>query len=222
MEQINKPKKYLFTELSNPLGKKDNSRAKLLRAGTQLLCEQSFASMGIERVIGQAGMTKGSFYHFFKSKEAFALEVIEQYADFFNQKLDFYLLSSSKPPLDRLSAYVKDGIKGMERHEFRKGCLIGNMSQELGATMPLFGAALEKALTGWQIRVADCLNEAIKQEEVSSDINPDELSAFFWTGWEGSLIRSKLVGNAAPIKNFLANFLKLISLHNHTKHQGVF
>jgi|AntAceMinimDraft_12_1070368.scaffolds.fasta_scaffold02837_1 TetR/AcrR family transcriptional repressor of nem operon len=216
MEIINSTKKYLFKELNHPLKKKDVSRAKLMRAGTQLLCEQSFASMGIERVIGQAGMTKGSFYHFFKSKEAFALEVIEQYAEFFNQKLDFYLLEKNMPPLDRLAAYVEDGIRGMQRHEFRKGCLIGNLSQELGATMPHFGIALEIALTGWQIRVAACLTEAIRQEEISSDIDPDELSAFFWTGWEGALIRSKLVVNATPVKNFLDNFLKLITLHNRT------
>ncbi|HEY7804533.1 MAG TPA: TetR/AcrR family transcriptional regulator, partial [Orrella sp.] len=115
-----------------PKGKRALNRAKLLRTGAELLSEQSYACTGVDHIIVKTGLTKGTFYHYFKSKEQFVLEVVDLYADYFNQKLDAYLLNDSQPPLERLSAYVGDTIRTMKRDKFTRTCLIGNLSQELG------------------------------------------------------------------------------------------
>lgn len=190
--------------------RRDLSLSRLIRAGTEILCEQSYASMGVEQVLQRAGLSKGSFYHFFPSKEQFGLQVINHYADYFNRKLDRILSQTENSPLERLRLYIQEGIVGVERFEFRRGCLIGNLSQELGATQPLFRTALEAAFKSWQNKVADCLQQAIDAGELNTSAEVQAFAEFFWTGWEGALIRAKVLGSTAPIKRFADQFFKVL------------
>lgn len=190
--------------------RKDNSLSRLIRAGTEMLCEQSYASMGVDSVLLRAGLSKGSFYHFFPSKENFCLQVITHYADYFNQKLDRILSHTEVSPLERLSLYVQEGIEGVERFEFRRGCLIGNLSQELGASHQVFGSELENIFQGWQDRVARCLQQAVEAGELNASTDTQDLAEFFWMGWEGALIRVKVLKSTAPIKRFANQFFKIL------------
>ena len=142
--------------------RREQSLSRLIRAGTEMLCEQSYASMGVEHVLQRAGLSKGSFYHFFSSKEQFGLEVISYYAEYYNRKLDRVLGQTECSPLEALNLYVQEGIEGVERFEFRRGCLVGNLSQELGASQSLFRNALEQIFKTWQNKIADCLQRAIE------------------------------------------------------------
>ena len=110
------------------------TRERLVRAGIEILTEQGFASTGIDAVLKRVGVPKGSFYHYFASKEAFGHAVIEGYAAYFARKLDRWLLDATRSPLERLRDFVADGKAGLRRFEFRRGCLIGNLGQELGGT----------------------------------------------------------------------------------------
>ena len=84
----------------------------LLHCGMRLLTEQGFLSTGIDAVLREVGVPKGSFYHYFASKEAFGRAVLERYAGYFAAKLDRCLLDASRPPLARLEAFVADARAG--------------------------------------------------------------------------------------------------------------
>ena len=77
-----------------PKNTRDNSdtKAELIRSGLEQLTENGFASSGIDPILKKVGVPKGSFYHYFASKEAFGLAVIESYANYFAKKLDSCLL----------------------------------------------------------------------------------------------------------------------------------
>lgn len=175
-----------------------------------MLCEQSYASMGVEHVLQRAGLSKGSFYHFFASKEQFGLEVITYYAEHYNRKLDRILQQSQFSPLECLHLYIQEGIEGVERFAFRRGCLIGNLSQELGASQPLFRTALEETFKSWQDKVAECLTRAIAAGEIDASAEVQAFAEFFWTGWEGALIRAKLLQSSSPITRFTEQFFKVL------------
>lgn len=190
--------------------RREQSLSRLIRAGTEMLCEQSYASMGVEHVLQRAGLSKGSFYHFFSSKEQFGLEVIAYYADYYNRKLDRILLQSECSALECLRLYIQEGIDGVERFEFRRGCLIGNLSQELGASQPLFRAALENTFKSWQNKIAECLTRAIDAGEIDVSADVQAFAEFFWSGWEGALIRAKLLQSSTPITRFTEQFFKVL------------
>jgi len=182
------------------------TRNRLIRIGAEILCEQSFASMGIEVVLKRAGLSKGSFYHFFASKELFGLEVIQHYAEFFNRKLDRILKPDGTSALQRLRRYTEDGMEGMARFEFKRGCLIGNLMQELAATHPAFREAITQVLLGWEKRITDCLEQAITEGDIPTAINVRPYAEFFWTGWEGALMQAKRHQTVQPLAQFVALF----------------
>ena len=182
------------------------TRELLLRAGLEVLTEKGFSATGIEEILGRVGVPKGSFYHYFGSKEVFGLDLIERYGVFFARKLDRHLANPSLSPLERLRSFVADATDGMARYEFRRGCLIGNLGQEMGALPESFRDRLKETFEDWQARLAVCLSEAQKAGEVSAAADVAQLAAVFWIGWEGAVLRAKLERSARPLEVFAGFF----------------
>lgn len=185
----------------------DTARERAIRCGMEFFTEKGFSASGLDAILLRAGMPKGSFYHYFDSKTHFGLEVMRAYDAYFLQKLDRTLGDESLDPLDRLEAFVTDAKAGMARHRFTRGCLIGNFGQEIGALPAIYRAKLNGVLQGWQTRVAQCLRMAKRQGAVPRNADCDELAAYFWIGWEGAVLRARLVRSPAPLDTFYAGFL---------------
>lgn len=184
-----------------------DTRAELIRSGLEHLTEYGFSSSGIEPILKKVGVPKGSFYYYFANKEAFGQAVIENYANYFINKLDAYLLDESFPPLTRISNFVESAKVGMERHQFKRGCLVGNLGQEVDLLPESFRQQLIDIFLAWQHRLATCLEKAQKQGCISATANCELLAEYFWIGWEGAVSRAKLVQNNLPLENYLSHFV---------------
>ncbi|MBI5904042.1 MAG: TetR/AcrR family transcriptional regulator [Deltaproteobacteria bacterium] len=182
------------------------TREALIRYGTEILTEKGFHSTGIDEVLKHVGVPKGSFYHYFSSKDEFGLAIIDNYAAYFARKLDRLLRNGSRTPLARIADFVADAKAGMARHRFRRGCLIGNMGQELGALHEGFRERLKSVFEDWQDRMAGCLEAARAAGEIAPDAECRRLAAFFWIGWEGAVLQAKLVRSTRPLDLFAENF----------------
>ena len=135
------------------------------------------------------------------------MALIERYADFFARKLDRHFQRADLSPLARLQAFVDDAQAGMARYGYRRGCLIGNLGQEMGALPESFRTRLQATFEDWQARLAACLRQAQQAGELSASADTDALSAFFWIGWEGAVLRAKLAQCAEPLLLFARFFL---------------
>jgi len=184
------------------------TREALIRCGTEVLTEQGFSATGIDYILKQVGVPKGSFYHYFPSKEAFGHAVLDSYAGYFSQRLDRWLLDESLTPLERLVGFVQNAKVGMARHDYRRGCLVGNLGQEVSMLPDGFREILEGIFLDWQQRLSECLRAAQTSGELARDADCDELAAFFWIGWEGAVLRARLVASDAPLNTFIAGFLR--------------
>jgi TetR/AcrR family transcriptional repressor of nem operon len=187
------------------------TRDLLLRAGLEVLTEKGFSAAGLDEILGRVGVPKGSFYHYFSSKEAYGIALIENYAAFFAHKLETHLSNNTLSPLNRLRAFIEDAKEGMARHAYRRGCLIGNLGQEMGSLPESFHAMLQHTFEDWQSRFATCLEEAQQAGELSRDVDTQQLAAFFWIGWEGAVLRAKLERSAAPLDLFATFFFAGLS-----------
>lgn len=179
-----------------------HTRELLLRAGLEVLTEKGFSATGIDEILSRVGVPKGSFYHYFKNKEAFGLVLIDRYRRYFAHKLDQHLLNTRLTPLARVRAFADDAAEGMARHEFRRGCLVGNLGQEMGVLPESFRAKLMETFDDWQHRFAACLEEAQRRGELAQHADTRQLASFFWIGWEGAVLRAKLEQRAAPLEIF--------------------
>lgn len=188
-----------------------DTREMLVRCGVEVLTESGFSATGIDVILRRVGVPKGSFYHYFESKEAFGRAVIAAYADYFARKLDRVLGDESRPPLERIAAFVEGAALGMARFEFRRGCLVGNLGQEMANLPVAYRAQLEGVLQDWEARVTRCLEAAQLAGQIDEGVDCARMAAFFWTGWEGAVLRAKLVRSTMPLHVFSEGFFKALA-----------
>ena len=186
------------------------TREALVRAGLVALTQKGFSATGIDEVLVGVGVPKGSFYHYFKSKEAFGAELIERYAGYFADRLDRFFADTGLSPLMRLEAFTRAAEEAMARHDFQRGCLVGNLGQEMGALPESFRRRLCDVFADWQARTAACLAQAQAQGEIGRSHDPHQLAAFFWIGWEGAVLRAKLERSNVPLRTFAEGFFALV------------
>ena len=192
-----------------PKVSRDNpdTRAALIRSGLEQLTEHGFASSGIEPILKKVGVPKGSFYHYFASKEVFGQVVLQHYADYFLNKLTHHLCDESNEPLSRIYHFVADAKMGMTRYQFKRGCLVGNLGQEIGMLPESFRPQLIAIFSSWQSCLANCLEQAKSQGQIAANANCALLAEHFWVGWEGAVSRARLVENGAPLDHFCDHFM---------------
>lgn len=187
-----------------------DTRTSLVRCGVELCTEKGFQVSGINDLLQRVGAPKGSFYHFFPSKHAFGEAVIDAYAEYFAGKLSRHLDDTSLPPLARLAGFVKEAENGMAKFDFKRGCLVGNLGQELSGLDEDFRARLEAVLRSWERKTAECFREAVSAGDVASEYDAETLANFFWIGWEGAILRAKLTKSAAPMQLFADIFFEKV------------
>ncbi|PBI78799.1 TetR family transcriptional regulator [Ewingella americana] len=183
-----------------------DTREALIRSGLEVITETGYLSAGIDTVIKNIAVPKGSFYHYFKSKQDFGMAVLMAYGSFFAHKLDKFLLNTELPPLQRIDDFVAHAGQAMAKFEFRRGCLVGNLLQESPLLPDDFPQTLKAILGEWEIRIAACLEEARQTGDITSTTQTAQLAQIFWSGWEGAVMRAKLFRSADPLNQFWAYF----------------
>lgn len=202
------------TKSSHRASTRTDTRTALVWCGTELLTERGFQITGIDEVLKRVGVPKGSFYHYFKSKDHFGHAVIDNYEAYYAKKMDRIFGDSTQAPLQRLVNFTVNAKNGMVKFDFKRGCLIGNLGQELAALDTQFRERLEGVLVSWEKRVAECLSEAMDIGELAIGQDPQVLSRFFWIGWEGAILRSKLMRSLQPIDEFTSIYFEHVIRKN--------
>src|SRR5690606_21062680 len=141
------------------------------------------------------------------SKKDFGLAGIDAYADYFCSKLQRILDNPHVAPLQRLHGFVIEAERGMEKHHFQRGGVVGNLGQELAGLDDQFRERLEHVLKLWEKQTSRCLKTAQEVGEISVSFDADQLAEFFWIGWEGAILRAKLTQSSRPMHVFADGFL---------------
>ncbi|MHC5540960.1 TetR/AcrR family transcriptional regulator [Singulisphaera rosea] len=182
---------------------KEKTKAILLEAGKQVFLAKGYNHAGIEAILQAAKVPKGSFYYYFDSKEDFGLQVINRFAECYQENIDRYLCDRTLPPLDRLRGYFESVCERLETQQCRNGCLVGNLSQEMADQSEVFRARLEEIFAGWVGRYAECLEEARAAGAISPHIDVQELAEFWLNSWQGAVLRAKATRSTQPLRTFL-------------------
>lgn len=186
----------------------NDTRNLIIQTGADLIGTKGFGATGINGILTVAGVPKGSFYHYFSSKNDFGLAIIDTFAEEYDAKLDRILNDSSRSCVDRLHAYFDTGFEDMTSCECTRGCLIGNLGQELAGQNEIFRVRLDKVFSGWEKRFERCIAGAQSAGDIRADIEPSDAASFLLSGWEGSILRSKVVKSTEPMERFVRVFFK--------------
>jgi TetR/AcrR family transcriptional repressor of nem operon len=178
------------------------TKERLLRAGLELLLERGYHDLGVQQLLEATRIPKGSFYHFFESKEDFALQVVDAYMVEVHRGLDDCLGDESRPPLARVRRFFEN-TQQKYREDGYLGCLLGGLGQELSGVSEAFRKKIEQCFSEIAKRIAACLQIARERGELADDTRPMQLANLLVNCWEGAALRSRLLRDPAPLRAML-------------------
>ncbi len=161
--------------------------------------KKGFNNTGIKEILDAAGVPKGSFYHYFKNKEDFGLNLLDYYAGFFVGKAEDLMNDTGSPPVLRIKKLF-DGFLGFfENKGCEMGCPIGNLSQEMGDLNTAFREKLEEIFRMMRSPIEKMLHEAKQKGEISDLLDARDTADFIINSWEGAIVRMKVQKNPDPL-----------------------
>jgi TetR/AcrR family transcriptional repressor of nem operon len=189
------------------MARKDTKR-ELIKAGMSIIARQGFNSTGIEAVLKQAKVPKGSFYHHFSSKQEFGLEVLDHFASGIDRIFTSFLKDDTVPPLTRLRNCLESLVARFEDNNCSIGCLAANLGQELADQSEEFRERLVGVFASWIAHFDKCIRDAQEAGEIPGEISPELTALFFLSGFEGALLLSKVMKSSFPLQNFVNVFFE--------------
>jgi TetR/AcrR family transcriptional repressor of nem operon len=185
-----------------PFMSKPSLREDILNAGLKMMFRSGYQGASVRDICAAAGAPHGSFTNHFRSKEAFAQEVLDRYfantKEFVKEALD----DKSLTPRQRLKRYL-DIISGvLEAAKWNRGCLIGDFSLEVTSQSKLLRYRLEAIFQEWRDPFASCIAEAQTAGEIDSTFDPMDLAEFLLVSWEGAILRMKVERGPAALDRF--------------------
>jgi TetR/AcrR family transcriptional repressor of nem operon len=182
---------------------KEDTKQKLIKTGADLMHLKGYNNTGVKEILDAAGVPKGSFYNFFKSKEDFGLQVIDYYVGFFFEIFNRHLSDASLPPLDRIRNLLLGFMDFFRANDYTLGCPIGNFAQELGDISPVFREKLKGCLDAMSWQFASVLQDASDANALSKSLDVREAAGFIVSSWEGALVLMKVMKSTAPLETHL-------------------
>lgn len=161
-----------------------------------------FAASGVKDITDAAGVPKGSFYAYFPSKEAFAAAILEHYWSDIEERL-LPLLDADGLAHQRIARFFHALADEHESADFLLGCLVGNMSLELGGSSEPVRAELTRILDRWDEALAGCVRSGQRSGgDIAADLGASELASVLIEAWEGAALRGKVTRSRAPYDRF--------------------
>jgi TetR/AcrR family transcriptional repressor of nem operon len=176
-----------------------NAKEKILSAGARLVREKGYNHTGLNEVLKEAGVPKGSFYFHFENKESFGLALVDVYLSYFEGEMNNFMLDKSKSGLVRLKGFL-DYFKGLLiKEQFIGGCPLGNLAQEMGDISEKFREKIALGLEKMESKILVCLQDSQEVGEISDSIDTNSAAAFILNSWEGSIVRVKVEKSIKPL-----------------------
>lgn len=190
--------------MSSKVGAKHETRSALIETGMDIMLVKGYTNTGIQEILSALAIPKGSFYHHFESKENFAIEIIRHYDQFQTELLIEILRDSNRTPLQRLKLYCETYRTKLNAQECKRGCLIGNLSQEMSDQSEILRQELSTVIRRWRDMFSECIAEGQKTGEIKTNRSADSLAEIFQSGWAGAVMRAKTLRDTESIDNFMS------------------
>ena len=173
------------------------SKTKLLEATIKTVRTKGYTATRVEDVCAEAGVTKGSFFHHFKSKDELALAALEHWKQSSSELFSHADYHLAPDPLDRVLAYLdfRKAILTGELPEFT--CFAGTMLQEMYAANPQIRAACESSICGHAGTLVADIEAAMRKYPVADEVTAEGLALHTQCVLQGAFILAKAKGSAA-------------------------
>ena len=182
------------------------TRARLLDAARYLFWQKGYAATGMAELLERAQANSGSFYHFFASKEALLLAVLEGYLEGLDPVVVQPAFARHRDPIERIFGILEGYRERLLSTDCRYGCPLGRLALEIEAENLPAHQLIARNFSAWTGAVRSCLDAARDRLPRGTDL--DALATFVLTTMEGGVLQSRSHRRIEPFDQSVAQLRK--------------
>ena len=191
------------------MNKCGDTKQHVLDVAKEIILGKGFAAVGLNEILTSAGVPKGSFYHYFKSKEQFGDELIKDYFAQYLQQLDITLSTgsaagSASTSSGCLLAYFQAWLDTQSSDTTADKCMVVKLSAEVTDLSELMRITLKNGTDQVIARLAECVEEGIRKGEFPVDLDAKNITSEIYYMWIGATLLTKVSHTREPLERAMA------------------
>ena len=187
--------------MAAPTPPPNTTRERILQAAEPIILAKSFHSVGLNEILSAVKVPKGSFYHYFPSKEQFGAELLHHYVREHTARLRHFFAQPGLNAFERLLAWFDMATGKMMECGCQGGCLVAKLGSEVSSFSESMRRVLAAGMHEWRRIYEKVIREGQKEKSIRGDLDPALTAAFLQDAWQGAMHRMQIERNARPLRN---------------------
>ncbi|BDS13693.1 TetR/AcrR family transcriptional regulator [Aureispira anguillae] len=188
-----------------------HKKEDIIAIGSELIRKKGYHNVGINEILKACAIPKGSFYNFFDSKEDFIEQSLQEYGKNSLSLIQSFLKDNTISPLQRLKNLYTHLINQNHKDGCDAGCLINNLSVELGGTHRELAQIIDSQVQGNVIEIAACIKEGQNMGEITNAFSAIYIAEYIQAGIYGAFSRMKAQKDRTYLDKWFAMTFQFIS-----------
>lgn len=186
-------------------------KSKLVETAADLIYRQGWNATGINQILTEAKVPKGSFYYYFQSKEDLGVAIVKYHADQFQELYKTTLLNANLSGGEAIKKYFEIDLEKHRRHEWRFGCPIGSFSNEVATSTEKITLACREALEEMSRALVVAIERGQKDGSISKRNSPQKLAQDVAATWQGAQLFMKTFRRESAVLDGFSAILSLLA-----------
>lgn len=187
-------------------------RRHILETAQRIMGQKGFSAVGLNEILTGAGVPKGSFYHYFTSKESFGEALLETYFAAYMDRLDAVLERPGACAADRLMDYWQGWLETQAGNDPHGKCLAVKLGAEVADLSEPMRAVLERGTGRVIARLAQTIKDGLEDGSLQPETEPLSAAQTLYQTWLGATLLAKITRNTQPLTAAMAATRRLLRL----------
>ena len=183
------------------------TKERILEAAEEIMLTKSFHSVGLNEILSAVKVPKGSFYHYFNSKEQFGVELISHYVSQHTARLRKFFATQDSTGLQKFAEYWGYAIGRMREGDCQQCCLVAKLGLEVANFSEPMREVLAAGLKTWREIYEQAVRAGQADGSIHKELDPVEAAAAIQDSWQGALQRMQVEKSTASLHS-TARFLR--------------
>jgi TetR/AcrR family transcriptional repressor of nem operon len=187
-------------------------RENILATGQRIMAGKGYSAVGLNEILSSAGVPKGSFYHYFGSKDAFGEALLESYFEDYLADIDATMSIPGLTMAERLMKYFAIWQDTQSFFDCQGKCLAVKLGAEVADLSEAMRLSLKRGTAGIVSRLAQAIKAGVAEGSLSVDGDSEAMAQSLYQLWLGASVMVKIVRNTEPFDTAMATTRQVLRL----------
>lgn len=191
-----------------------DKRSDILSAGHALIGQKGFSAVGLAEILKSASVPKGSFYHFFASKDAYGVAMLDSYFESYHAEMDQVFGKPGLTAAERLMLYFADWREKQTLNGCQGRCLAVKLGAEVSDISEPMRAALNAGTEGIIARLGSVIDAGQVDGSLAVEVDSHALALTLYSLWVGASVMVKISRTEEPFAFVLAQTRAILGIRS--------